>query len=79
MNSTGNFSHTGEGGSSFSQRCTSAGTSCDAENIALHSNATAQNIFNLWKNSSGHNANMLGNHTQMGIGKAGNYVTAVFR
>lgn len=79
MNSTGNFSHTGAGGSSFDQRCAAEGESCDAENIAMHSNPSAQNIFNLWKNSAGHNANMLGSHTLIGIGKSGNYVTAVFK
>jgi len=54
------------------------------ENIAA-GNSTASATFTQWKNSSGHNANMLGaNYTVMGIGRAtgggqyGVYWTNVF-
>ena len=40
-----------------------------AENIALGSN-TAQGTMNQWINSSGHNANLLGNARQVGFGVA---------
>lgn len=79
MANSGNLTHTGSGGSSFNQRCTAEGTSCDAENVAWASpTLTAQQTFNQWKNSDGHNQNMLGTHTQIGIGFKNNYATAVF-
>lgn len=85
------FDHTGLNGSSPWAR------SCDAcyelgcgpqtamaENIAA-GNAGAQGTFNQWKNSPGHNANMLGaSFTVIGIGRAtgggqyGSYWTNVF-
>ncbi len=85
------FSHTGLDGSTMVTR------SCDAcysyacplqtamgENIAA-GNSDAQNTFNQWKNSSGHNMNMLSsNYRVMGIGRAtgggqyGVYWTNVF-
>jgi uncharacterized protein YkwD len=85
------FSHTGLNGSSPWDR------SCDAcyelgcglktqmaENIAA-GNSTAQETFNQWKNSAGHNANMLGGaFVVIGIGRAtgggqyGVYWTTVF-
>jgi uncharacterized protein YkwD len=85
------FSHTGLNGSAPWDRA------CDAcfalgcgpmttmgENIAA-GNSGAQATFDQWKNSPGHNANMLnGNYTMMGIGRAtgggqyGVYWTNVF-
>ena len=85
------FSHTGLNGSSFSKR------SCDAcyeyacpvqtamgENIAA-GHSTASETFTQWKNSPGHNANMLNtNYNVIGIGRAtgggeyGVYWTNVF-
>ncbi|MDI1446615.1 CAP domain-containing protein, partial [Polyangium sp. 6x1] len=85
------FSHTGLNGSGFSDRA------CDAcydhacpvqtamgENIAA-GNGTADATFTQWKNSAGHNANMLGSsYTVIGIGRAtgggdyGAYWTTVF-
>lgn len=78
MQTTGTFSHTGEAGSRFYQRCQAVGTSCDAENIAWGF-TSAQMLFDMWKNSPGHNANMLGNHTVMGLGIVGRYATNDFR
>jgi uncharacterized protein YkwD len=85
------FSHTGLNGSKFSERCCDAcyGPACPlqtamGENIAA-GNSTAAGTFDQWKNSPGHNANMLGaNYTVMGIGRAtgggqyGTYWTNVF-
>jgi uncharacterized protein YkwD len=85
------FNHTGLNGSTFTSR------SCDAcydlgcgpqtvmaENIAA-GNASAAATFDQWKNSPGHNTNMLGGaYTVIGIGRAtgggqyGVYWTTVF-
>lgn len=78
MQSVNSLNHVGNGGSSFSARCTAAGAVCDAENIAWVPGGSAQSIVDLWKASSGHNQNMLGSHTQIGVGYAGGYATAVF-
>lgn len=78
MQTTGNFSHTGADNSQFFKRCTQAGGSCDAENIA-YGFTSAQQLFDMWKNSPGHNANMLGDHTVMGLGLVGKYATNDFR
>jgi uncharacterized protein YkwD len=46
------------------------GNAWEAENIAA-GNATAAGTFDQWKNSPGHNANMLGDHyVDIGIGRA---------
>jgi uncharacterized protein YkwD len=85
------FSHTGQNGSSFTDRSCDAcyGPSCPlqtamGENIAA-GNSSASGTFNQWKNSPGHNANMLStNYSVMGIGRAtgggtyGVYWTNVF-
>ncbi|MRG95154.1 CAP domain-containing protein [Polyangium spumosum] len=85
------FSHTGKNGSSFSKRaCDSCyDNACPlqtamAENIAA-GNSSGSATFTQWKNSSGHNANMLGSaYTVIGIGRAtgggdyGVYWTTVF-
>jgi uncharacterized protein YkwD len=74
------FSHTtksplpaGQSGSSFTNRMSDAGytfSTYKGENIAA-GHATAQAVFNAWKASSGHNANMLNaKYTVIGIGLA---------
>ncbi len=78
MSETGEFSHTGENGSTFVERCAAEGVYCDAENIAWGF-TSAKNLFDMWKNSPGHNANMLGNHTLLGLGVAGKYATTDFQ
>lgn len=70
-----NFSsHTGSTGSSPEQRIAAAGYSASytAENIYWNSgDGSASAAFNWWKESPGHNANMLStNLTQFGIGRA---------
>jgi uncharacterized protein YkwD len=78
MQSTGTFSHTGKDGSSFFDRIQAAGgrANASAENIARAS--TPQAVFDLWKNSAGHNRNMLGAYRKIGLGRQGDYYTAVF-
>jgi uncharacterized protein YkwD len=80
MKETGKFSHEGYDGTKFNVRCSRAGTSCNAENIAFNSSATAQKMFDQFKNSQGHNNNMLNpNFTSIGIGYKDGYVTQTFR
>ena len=57
--------------------------SCNvAENVAYGANS-AKEAFTIWKNSSGHRKNMLGNYKYVGIGTAKNkrgviYYTEIF-
>lgn len=48
-----------------------------AENIAM-GNAEGEPTFLQWYNSSGHHRNMLGGHTQIGIGRSNKYWTENF-
>ncbi|CAA9576910.1 MAG: Transporter [uncultured Thermomicrobiales bacterium] len=67
------FSHTLAGGITWSQNMSNHGytySTARAENIAA-GYSTAQQTFNQWKNSAGHNANMLSaNFGAIGIGRA---------
>lgn len=67
------FSHTDSDGRSYSSRIEDFGYPThvsSGENIAA-GNSTAQATFTQWKNSSGHNANMLGSgYKVIGIGRA---------
>jgi uncharacterized protein YkwD len=65
------FSHTSLDGRTFSQRITAAGYNyvSAAENIAMAGGAPgASTVYNMWKNSSGHYANMIGNYAEAGLG-----------
>lgn len=78
MKETGNFSHTGKGGSSHQARCSDAGCTCSAENI-YSGGMAPDDAFKAWKNSPGHNANMLNPaFTEIGIGMEGGLATTVF-
>ena len=69
------FDHTGLDGSSPGDRaCGACFESCQSvgfgENIAA-GNSDAEATFNQWRNSSGHNANMLGDRYEVvGLGRA---------
>lgn len=67
------FSHTLRNGVTWSQNITNFGYTANtykAENIAA-GYETAALVFNTWKNSAGHNANMLSpNYTVIGIGRS---------
>ncbi len=66
------FDHTGLNGSTFSQRIAAAGYPGGtlAENI-FAGDPTAQGAFDSWRNSPGHNANMLNPaYKAIGIGRA---------
>lgn len=73
MATTNNFSHTDTLGRDPSARMAAFGYDTSnywGENIA-GGNATAQDTFTQWKNSPGHNANMLGaNYKVIGIARA---------
>jgi uncharacterized protein YkwD len=65
------FSHTSLDGRTFSQRITAAGYvyTAAAENIAMAGGApSASTVYDMWKNSSGHYANMIGNYAEEGLG-----------
>ncbi|MCQ2308189.1 MAG: SafA/ExsA family spore coat assembly protein [Bacteroidales bacterium] len=50
-----------------------------AENIAKGQRSSSE-VMDAWMNSSGHRSNILnGKYTEMGIGKAGNYWTQMFK
>lgn len=81
MASAGKLSHTGNNAGP-ADRVSNAGYSWSAvgENIAM-GYQTVEGVFNGWKNSPGHNAIMLGNYIEVGIGynsSKGPYWTAVF-
>ncbi|HSX58245.1 MAG TPA: CAP domain-containing protein [Candidatus Saccharimonadales bacterium] len=64
--------HVDSQGRGMSQRLADFGvaTGSRAENIYYTTASSAASVaFNAWKNSSGHNANMLGPYTRIGIGR----------
>lgn len=78
MNKNNTLSHVGVDGTRFYQRCEMQGTTCDAENVA-RGYTSAKALFDAWKKSPGHDANMLRTHTVMGLALAGTYSTLVMR
>jgi uncharacterized protein YkwD len=79
MNQTGTFSHTGENGTRFTDRCAAAGVKCYGENLAQGARS-AQNLLDMWKASASHNANLLRDgYTAIGLGTSGSYTTALFQ
>jgi uncharacterized protein YkwD len=65
------FSHTSLDGREFSQRITAAGYRyvAAAENIAMASSVpSASKVYDMWKDSPGHYANMIGNYADAGLG-----------
>jgi uncharacterized protein YkwD len=80
MNQTGNFSHTGKDGTNPYQRCERAGTVCWAENVAYDTETSAYNMFEMYKNSPGHNKNMLNpDYIEVGLAFDGIYNAQEFR
>ncbi|MGK2966429.1 MAG: CAP domain-containing protein [Tepidiformaceae bacterium] len=77
----GYFAHNEPSGRSWSTRITNCGYPTGGyrgENIAAGF-SSASSVFNAWKNSSGHNRNMLSaSFTKIGIGKVGSYWTTDF-
>ncbi|WP_375560747.1 CAP domain-containing protein [Bernardetia sp. OM2101] len=80
MNDKNYFSHTGQDGSSFTERMERQGYSWRAagENIAKgYANETA--VIEGWIDSEGHCRNIMNpNFEEMGVGKEGDYWTQVF-
>ncbi len=71
MVARGYFSHTSPEGESPSDRAQAAGYPGGAgENIAASSVGTAISVFSLWRASQGHNANLLGSYSAIGLGAA---------
>ena len=71
---TGCFSHY-VGGTPFS-RASMFGTTCSAENLAGVGDGTS--AFWMFYNSPDHHANMVGQHTRIGVGIVGNTTTQMF-
>jgi uncharacterized protein YkwD len=67
MNVHAFFSHTNPEGDDPWKRASKCGVSADGENLAL-GYKTASSVVSGWKASPGHNANMLGSHTKIGVG-----------
>jgi uncharacterized protein YkwD len=65
------FSHTSQDGTQFSQRIAAQGYKyvAAAENIAKAYGAMdAEKVYDMWKNSPGHYANMIGDYVDAGLG-----------
>jgi uncharacterized protein YkwD len=65
------FDHTSLDGTTFSQRITNAGYQwrSAAENIAMAYGAPdATKVYDMWKNSPGHYANLIGDYADAGLG-----------
>jgi uncharacterized protein YkwD len=74
MVARGYFSHTSPEGGSPSDRAQAAGyPGAAGENIAASSAGTAISVFSLWRASPGHNANLLGSYSAIGLGAAPGY------
>ena len=72
------FSHTEPSGRNFVERAASFGYAAYGENIASGNNSAA-GTFCQWRNSPGHNQNMLGrSYISTGIGARGNYWSSNF-
>ena len=80
MTTSGVFSHTGRDNTNPFERCKRAGTYCYAENVAYNTIPSVQDLFDQFKNSPGHNTNMLDpNFVEIGVAFDGIYVTQIFR
>ncbi|MDP2624562.1 MAG: S-layer homology domain-containing protein [Candidatus Peregrinibacteria bacterium] len=75
------LSHIGEDGSEFYERCYAAGSFCLSENAAYNSWPTPQAFFTSWKESPGHDENMLRTsyNGYIGIGMYDGYATTDFQ
>ena len=72
MDTNNMLSHDQNDGSTAFDRCEDADTVCYAENVA-YGFSSAKHLFELWRDSSGHNANMLGDYSLLGIGATDEY------
>lgn len=78
MNQRGFFSHESPvpGKKSFSDRARQAGTRASSENIAK--GGSANQVMQMWMKSDGHRRNILSDTRRIGVGRAGQYFTALF-
>ena len=78
MRQTGKFSHDADGRSPTARAKAAGYAGGVGENIAM-SGAGPQRVFDMWMNSPGHRANILGkNYRCLGLGKEGSYWVACF-
>ena len=79
MKANNNLDHTGVDGTDPFQRCARARTSCNAENIAFHSQKDINWMMEFFRNSPSHRANMLNSeYTKVGIGLSDTFATQLF-
>ncbi len=78
MQSANFFAHVAPDGTHYYERCAAGGISCQGENLAMGF-SSAQNLFDMWRTSATHNANLLGPYTQVGLGVSGKYATLEFK
>jgi uncharacterized protein YkwD len=79
MSDNNQLDHYGRYGTSPFDRCSRAGTSCNGENIAYHSQANLDWMMTFFKNSPSHRANLLNpRFTKVGTTLYGIYATQLF-
>ena len=77
MNSTKTLSHVDANGFRHNDRCAQEGIVCRAENLA-EGYLDANILLSEWQKSGGHNINLLGPYSTIGLGVSGKYVTLIF-
>lgn len=77
MNATKTLSHVDANGFRHNDRCAQAGIVCRAENLA-EGYLDANILLTQWQKSGGHNINLLGPYSTIGLGVSGKYVTLIF-
>jgi len=77
MSKNQELTHTAEGKDPF-DRCDDGKVECNAENIAMSSQVSAEIFYKLWIESPPHEKNILGDYKTVGIGLSGDYSTTLF-
>ena len=79
MKANNNLDHTGVDGTNPFDRCARARTSCNAENIAFHSQKDINWMMEFFRNSPSHRTNMLNpEYTKVGVGLSDIFATQLF-
>jgi len=77
MNVNKELTHTADNKTPF-DRCEAEKVECNAENIAMSTQVSAETFYKLWIESPSHNKNILGDYKTMGAGLSGTYATTLF-
>ncbi|MCC7356184.1 MAG: CAP domain-containing protein [Candidatus Doudnabacteria bacterium] len=78
MSASTTFSHIDTNGNNFVGRCSVAGITCYAENLAIGF-TSASNLLNMWQVSPSHDENLLRNLSSVGLGIKNGYATLLMR